>query len=53
MITDHFEPSEIEILHSVLAELAAQGIYETPAIGVTLGRMPAAQLDAADDDLSG
>jgi len=52
MNTTHYEPSEIEILHSVLAELAAQGIYETPAIGVTLGRLPA-PTDASDDDLSG
>ena len=54
MITAHYEPSEIEILHSVLAELAANGgSLETPALGVTLTRLPAAPSDGSDHDISG
>jgi len=54
MITAHYEPSEIEILHSVLAELAANGVsLETPALGVTLIRLPAVEMDIADNDTTG
>ena len=46
MIHTQYEPTEIEILHSVLAELAANGSLETPALGVTLAANPAADVDA-------
>ena len=53
MITLQPEPSEIEILHSVLAELAATGALETPALGITLARLPVFPVDVLDDESSG